>query len=47
MPYRGRPNAPYLIPLTVRGMAQARGDMDVAELCAALDSNTRRVFGLS
>lgn len=46
MPYRGRPNAPYLIPLTVRAMAQARGDMDVAELCAALDSNTRRVFDL-
>jgi TatD DNase family protein len=45
VPYRGRPNAPYLIPLTVRAMAQVRG-MDVAELCAAIDANTRRVFGL-
>ncbi|MBS2965091.1 TatD family hydrolase [Actinocrinis puniceicyclus] len=44
-PYRGRPNAPYLIPLTVRSMAETRG-MDVAELCAAIDSNTRRVFSL-
>jgi TatD DNase family protein len=45
MPYRGRPNAPYLIPLTVRSMAETRG-MDVEELCAAIDVNTRRVFGL-
>jgi len=46
VPYRGRPNAPYLIPLTVRAMAETRG-MDVAELCAAIDANTRRVFGLA
>jgi TatD DNase family protein len=45
LPYRGRPNAPYLIPLTVRSMAQTRG-MDVAELCAAIEANTRRVFAL-
>ena len=45
VPYRGRPNAPYLIPHTVRSMAETRG-MDVAELCAAIDVNTRRVFGL-
>jgi TatD DNase family protein len=45
MPYRGRPNAPYLIPLTVRSMAETRG-MDVARLCEAIDANTRRVFGL-
>lgn len=45
MPYRGRPNAPYLIPLTVRSMAETRG-MDVEELCAAIDANTRRVFDL-
>lgn len=44
-PFRGRPNAPYLVPLTVRSMAETRGD-DLAELCAALDANTRRVFGL-
>jgi TatD DNase family protein len=46
LPYRGRPNAPYLIPLTVRSMAQTRG-MDVGELCAAIDANTRRAFGLA
>ncbi|MGH6657065.1 MAG: TatD family hydrolase [Actinocrinis sp.] len=45
MPYRGRPNASYLIPLTVRSMAETRG-MDVEGLCAAIDANTRRVFGL-
>ena len=45
MPYRGRPNAPYLIPLTVRSIAETRG-MDVEELCAAIDANTRRVFTL-
>ena len=45
LPYRGRPNAPYLIPLTVRSMAETRG-MDVAELCAAIEANTRRVFAL-
>lgn len=43
-PYRGRPNAPRLLPWTVRGMAAACGrDLDV--LCAALTSNGTRVFG--
>ena len=42
-PFRGRPNAPYLIPLTVRSMAETRGE-DLAELCAALDANTERAF---
>jgi TatD DNase family protein len=45
LPYRGRPNSPYLIPLTVRSMAETRG-MDVGELCAAIDANTRRFFSL-
>lgn len=45
VPYRGRPNAPYLIPLTVRSMAETLA-VDVAELCSALDANTRRVFEL-
>ncbi|WP_034267469.1 TatD family hydrolase [Actinospica robiniae] len=45
VPYRGRPNAPYLIPLTVRSMAETLA-VDVAELCGALDANTRRVFEL-
>lgn len=43
-PYRGRPNASYLVPLTVRAMAQVRGD-DLEGLCAALDANTETAFG--
>ena len=43
VPYRGRPNAPYLIPYTVRSMAETLS-VDVRELCVALDANTRRVF---
>ncbi|MGN9756726.1 TatD family hydrolase [Streptomyces sp. SD31] len=43
-PYRGRPNAPYLIPITVRAMAAVRGiEEDV--LAAALGSNTAHAFG--
>jgi TatD DNase family protein len=45
LPYRGRPNAPYLIPLTVRSMAETRG-MDLGELCAVIQANTLRVFAL-
>jgi TatD DNase family protein len=44
VPYRGRPNAPYLVPLTVRAMAAAR-QMSEDDLAAALGSNTARVFG--
>jgi TatD DNase family protein len=50
MPYRGRPNAPYLIPYTVRSMAQTLGmdgEAGLLELCAALDDNLRRAFKLS
>jgi len=43
-PYRGRPNASYLVPLTVRAMAQTRGE-DLEELCRALDANTEAAFG--
>ncbi|MFF5446927.1 TatD family hydrolase [Streptomyces sp. NPDC012888] len=42
-PYRGRPNAPYLIPVTVRAMAAVRG-IDVDHLCEALAANTARAF---
>lgn len=45
-PYRGRPNAPYLIPLTVRALAQARGVTE-DEIAAATSANAERVFGLS
>ncbi|MFD9445750.1 TatD family hydrolase [Streptomyces sp. NPDC060006] len=42
-PYRGRPNAPYLIPVTVRAMAAVRGvDEDV--LATAISANTARAF---
>jgi TatD DNase family protein len=44
VPYRGRPNASYLVPHTVRVMAQVRGD-DLGALCAALDHNTEAAFG--
>jgi TatD DNase family protein len=43
-PHRGRPNASYLIPLTVRALAETRGD-DLDELCAAISANGDRVFG--
>ena len=43
-PYRGRPNASYLIPLTMRVMAAERGE-DLAELCAAVTRNTSTAFG--
>ncbi|MEV0094831.1 TatD family hydrolase [Streptomyces sp. NPDC050738] len=44
-PYRGRPNAPYLIPVTVRAMAEVRG-IDEEALCKAIADNTDRAFGL-
>ncbi|MCB5181587.1 TatD family hydrolase [Streptomyces antimicrobicus] len=43
-PYRGRPNAPYLIPLTVRAMAAVRG-LHEDEMATALAANTARAFG--
>jgi TatD DNase family protein len=45
MPYRGRPNAPYLVPLTVRSMAATRG-VEVDDLCAQIAANGRRAFAL-
>ncbi|MET9369644.1 TatD family hydrolase [Streptomyces griseoflavus] len=44
VPYRGRPNAPYLIPVTVRAMAAVRG-VDEDTLATALGANTARAFG--
>lgn len=43
-PHRGRPNAPYLVPVTVRFMAGELG-VDVDELCAQLAANTVDVYG--
>jgi TatD DNase family protein len=44
VPHRGRPNAPYLIPVTVRFMAVELG-IALDELCAQLAANTLRVYG--
>ncbi|BBA97799.1 putative deoxyribonuclease [Actinacidiphila reveromycinica] len=44
VPHRGRPNAPYLIPVTLRAMAAARGE-DEDVLAEAVARNTARVFG--
>jgi TatD DNase family protein len=44
MPYRGRPNASYLIPLTVRKLAEVRG-ADLDTLCAAISATGERVLG--
>jgi TatD DNase family protein len=43
MPHRGRPNASYLIPLTVRAIAEAK-KMDLDELCAAISATSDRIF---
>lgn len=43
MPYRGRPNAPYLVPLTVRALAEVRG-VSVDDLAAAIAATAARVF---
>ena len=44
VPYRGRPNASYLVPHTVRAMADVLHE-DLESLCRALDANTERAFG--
>ncbi len=43
-PYRGRPNASYLVPVTVRAMAEVL-EVELETLCQALDENTERAFG--
>ncbi|MER7662578.1 MULTISPECIES: TatD family hydrolase [unclassified Streptomyces] len=43
-PYRGRPNAPYLIPVTLRAMAAVKG-LDEDTLAAAVSANTAEAFG--
>lgn len=44
MPYRGRPNAGYLVPLTVRAMAEVRGT-SVEAVCEGLNAATEAVYG--
>ncbi|RDG33958.1 TatD family hydrolase [Streptomyces corynorhini] len=43
-PYRGRPNAPYLIPVTLRAMAEVRG-IDEDAMAEAIARNTALAFG--
>ena len=43
-PYRGRPNAPYLIPNTLRSMADYL-ETDASMLAAQISSNTELVYG--
>jgi TatD DNase family protein len=43
MPHRGRPNASYLVPLTVRAMAEVKA-VPEDELATAIAANTERVF---
>ncbi|MFD1081637.1 TatD family hydrolase [Micromonospora andamanensis] len=44
VPHRGRPNASYLIPLTVRALAATTGT-DLDALCAAISATGERAFG--
>lgn len=43
-PWRGRPNGSYLVPLTLRAIAEVRGD-DLVDLATAVQANANRVFG--
>ncbi len=44
VPHRGAVNASYLVPLTVRSMAQTRGE-PLEQLCGDLWDNAMRAFG--
>ena len=43
-PFRGRPNASYLVPITVRKMAEVR-NVDANDLAGRLALNTENVYG--
>ena len=43
-PHRGRPNAPYLLPGTVRSIAEAQG-RDLTEVCEGLAATAEAVYG--
>jgi TatD DNase family protein len=45
-PHRGRPNEPYGAAYTIRDIAQLR-NQGLDELCAAVNANAERIFGLS
>lgn len=44
MPHRGRPNAGYLVPITVRCMAEVL-DRDLEQLCVTLDATSQALYG--
>jgi len=44
VPFRGRPNAPYLVPWTVRALAALR-DIPEKDMCDILTANAQRLFG--
>jgi TatD DNase family protein len=44
-PHRGKPNAPRLLPFTVRGLATALG-ADLDEVCAAVAATGERLLGI-
>jgi len=46
MPYRGRPNSPYLVPITVRAIAELKG-LSEDEVAAGVTATAARVFGWS
>jgi TatD DNase family protein len=43
-PHRGKPNASYMVPYTVRAMAELT-NRDLASLCAGIGENTLRAYG--
>jgi TatD DNase family protein len=43
-PHRGRPNASYMVPYTVRAMAELT-KTDLSSLCAGISENTVRAYG--
>ncbi len=43
-PFRGRPNASYMVPYTVRAMAELTGS-ELSGLCAQIAENTERAYG--
>jgi TatD DNase family protein len=44
VPHRGRPNASYLVPLTVRAIAHVK-DCDLDQLCTTLAATAERLYG--
>lgn len=44
VPHRGRPNGSYLVPLTVRAIAEVKG-CDLEQLCTALAATAERLYG--